>query len=63
MSWREEAVQVVDLEQKCMANWPVSVRYVEETVRLGQRNKIQERLEKQLALPLQSFLHIPLVKY
>lgn len=46
-----------------MANWPVSVGYVEETVRLGQRNKIQERLEKQLALPLQSFLYIPLVKY
>lgn len=46
-----------------MANWPVSVKYVEETVRLGQRNKIRERLDKQLALALQSFLHIPLVKY
>ena len=43
-----------------MANWPVSVRYVEETVRLGQRNKIQEGLEKQLALPLQIiFTHSP----
>lgn len=47
------SVQAAELEQKCMANRPARARYVEATVRLGQRSKkIQERLEKQLASPL-----------
>ena len=47
------SVQAAELEQKCMANRPASARYVEATVRLGQRSKkIEERLEKQRASPL-----------